>query len=120
MPEWAAVPLDYEPVTGQSDVFVKAASPIDADSLGKTTPAPTTARQAYFHHYLEQISWHLGTRSIPVFLDFNGDRRRMDKGCIGHAIAAGVLKRPVNGTYGVDRVELAESDAHLHMQRAQR
>lgn len=67
MPEWTAVPLDYEPVSGQSDVFVKAASPIDADSLGKTTPAPSTARQAYFHEYLKRISWHLGSRTIPVF-----------------------------------------------------
>jgi hypothetical protein len=110
MPEWTIVPLDYEPVSGQSDVFVKATSPIDAASLGKTTPAPTTARQADFHEYLKRISWHLGSRSIPIFLDFNGDRRRMDKGCIGHAVAAGVLKAPINGREGVSHVELAESD----------
>lgn len=97
-------------MSGQSDVFVKAASPIYADSLGKVTPAPTTARQAYFHEYLNRISWHLGSRSIPIFLDFNGDRRRMDKGCIGHAVAAGVLKPPVNGPDGISHVELAESD----------
>ncbi len=47
MPEWTAVPLDYKPTSGQSDVFVKATSPIDAHSLSKTTPAPATARQAY-------------------------------------------------------------------------
>lgn len=109
-PEWTTVPLDYEPVSGQSDVFVKATSPIDATSLGKTTPAPTTARQAYFHDYLKRISWHLGNRSIPVFVDFNGDRRRMDKGCIGHAVAAGVLKPPVNGPDGISHVEVAESE----------
>ncbi|MFC4594097.1 hypothetical protein [Sphingobium tyrosinilyticum] len=109
MHEWMAVPMDYEPLSGHSDVFVKAASPIDADSIGKTTPAPTTARQAYFHDYLKRISWHLGTQSIPVFLDFNGERRRMDKGCIGHAVAAGVLKPPINGSDGISHVELAQS-----------
>jgi hypothetical protein len=109
MPKWTVIPLDYEPVSGQSDVFVKATSPIDADNLGKTTPAPTTKRQAYFHEYLERISWHLGSRSIPTFLDFNGDRRRMDKGCIGHAVAAGVLKSPLNGPDGISHVELIES-----------
>ncbi|EMD81822.1 hypothetical protein [Pacificimonas flava] len=108
MPEWTTVPLEYEAASGQSDVFVKAASPIDAASLSKTTPAPT-ARQAYFHEYLKRISWHLGSRSIPIFLDFNGDRRRMDKGCIGHAVAAGVLKPPVNGPDGISHVELVGS-----------
>jgi hypothetical protein len=111
MPEWTAVPLDYEPTSGQSDVFVKATSPIDADSLSKTTPAPATARQAYFHECLKRISWHLGSRSIPVFLDFNGDRRRMDKGCIGHAVAAGVLKPPVSGSDGINHVELTGTEA---------
>jgi hypothetical protein len=109
MPEWMAVPIDYEPLSGQSNVFVKAASPIDADSLGKMTPAPSTGRQAYFHDYLKRISWHLGTHLIPVFLNFNGDRRRMDKGCIGHAVAAGVLKPPINGPDGISHVELAQS-----------
>lgn len=109
MPEWTAVPLDYEPVNGQSDAFVKSASPIDAETLGKTTSAPATARQARFHDYLKRISWHLGSRSLPIFIEFNGERRRMDKGCIGHAVAAGVLKPPVNGADGISHVELAEA-----------
>lgn len=110
MPEWTPVPLDYEPLPGHSDVFVKATSRIDANDLGKSTPAPATGRQAYFHEYLKRISWHLGTRSLPVFLDFNGERRRMDKGCIGHAVAAGMLKPPINDTDGITHVELAEGE----------
>jgi hypothetical protein len=65
---------------------------------------------AYFHEYLKRISSHLGTRSLPVFLDFNGERRRMDKGCIGHAVAAGMLKPAINGSDGITHVELAEGE----------
>lgn len=108
MPSWTPVPLDYERWTGETDVFVKSEAPFDA-SLGKVTPAKDTDRQAFFQDHLKRISWHLGTDTIPVFVDFNGDRRRMDKGCVGHAVAAGFLLPPQNNTEGyVTYVTLAE------------
>lgn len=107
MPSWTAVPLDYEPWTGKSDVFARSAAPFD-DSFGKLTPAKDAARQAFFHDHLRRIAWHLGSPTIPVFIDFNGEKRRMDKGCVGHAIAAGVLLRPSNDADGfVAEVQLS-------------
>jgi hypothetical protein len=68
--------------------------------LGKLTPAADKERQAFFEDQLRRIAWHLGDDTIPVFLDFNGDKRRMDKGCVGHAIASNFLKPVVNGSGG--------------------
>jgi hypothetical protein len=108
MTNWVRVPLDYEPLSGSSDVFVKATSTFDANSLAKKTLARDRDRQAHFEKQLEHVAWHLGTNIIPIFLDFNGVQLRMDKGCIGHAVAAGFLQAPVNGPDGhVTHVELS-------------
>lgn len=110
MPTWITIPLDYQRWTGGTDVFVKAEAPFDALSLGKITPAQDKSRQAFFQEHLKRISCHLGSNTIPVFIDFNGDRRRMDKGCIGHAVAAGFLEAPENGREGyLASVNLTES-----------
>ncbi|TKT70878.1 hypothetical protein YH63_005330 [Afipia massiliensis] len=97
MISWTEVPLDYEPLTGSNDVFVVATSVFQASSLGKNTPARNRERQAHFERQLKNIAWHLGSRNVPVFLSFNGERRRMDKGCIGLAVTAGILEHPVDG-----------------------
>lgn len=100
MPEWVSVPLDFEPApAGTNDVFVRSAEPFSAD-LGKTTTASNQPRQRFFEDQLRRIAWHLGEDTIPVFLDFNGDKRRMDKGCVGHAVASGLLERPISGPQG--------------------
>ena len=88
MPNWTPVPLDYETYDDGAETFVASGSVFEANSLGKTAVAEGP-RQQHFLRQLENIAWHLGTREVPVFLDLNGDKRRMDKGCIGHAVAAG-------------------------------
>ncbi len=108
MTNWVWVPLDYEPLPGSSDVFVKATSTFDANDLAKKSLARDRARQTHFETQLKHVAWHLGTKSVPVFLDFNGVQLRMDKGCVGHAVAAGFLRAPVNGPEGyVTHVELS-------------
>lgn len=106
MPEWTVISLDYEPLyrdlqeTG-TEVFVKSASTFSANSFGKISRAADQRRQGFFEEKLRTIAWHLGSESIPVFIDFNGDKRRMDKGCIGHALAApALLAPPVDGPNG--------------------
>lgn len=100
MTNWVSVPLDYVPLPGSSNVFVKETMPFDASELKKTSPARDRIRQAHFESELTKLAWHLGSHVIPVFLDFNGDRRRMDKGCVGQAVAAGILEQPTNGPEG--------------------
>jgi hypothetical protein len=92
--------LDFEPrPEGKSNVFVQSAEPFTSD-LGKITPAADQQRQAFFEDQLRRIAWHLGADTIPVFLDFNGHKRRMDKGCVGHAIASNFLEPVGNGPDG--------------------
>src|SRR5205085_6980148 len=108
MPSWTFLPLDYEALPGFNDVFVLSADPFDASSLGKTSPVRNSERQAYFEGLLKDIAWHLGSRTVPVFVSFNGEQRRMDKGCIGISVARGVLEPPDNGPEGyVTNVTLA-------------
>ncbi|OPY93571.1 hypothetical protein A5906_17380 [Bradyrhizobium sacchari] len=100
MPDWKPVPLDYEAYGEGTETFVASESVFDASSLGKTTATAKGPRQQHFLKQLENIAWHLGTRDVPVFVDFNGDKRRMDKGCIGHAVSAGAIESPMNGPDG--------------------
>ena len=100
MPSWTPIALDYEPLPGSNDVFISAKGTFDANSIAKDTPARNSKRQAHFENQVKNIAWHLGSRTVPVFLEFNGEQRRMDKGCIGLAITAGGLERPVNGPDG--------------------
>jgi hypothetical protein len=112
MPSWTPVPLDYESVPGSNDVFVRETSTFDARSLAKETPTRDRSRQGQFERLLEDIAWHLGSARVPVFISFNGDQRRMDKGCIGHAVAAKVLEQPVDGPEGyVTEVILATAES---------
>src|SRR5436305_1301721 len=100
MVTWTFVPFDYTKRDIGSQVFVTSATPIKAGELGKTTTARDSERQALFERLLRNIGWHLGSHEVPVFLSFNGEKRRMCKGCIGQAVAAGILEVPKNGDEG--------------------
>jgi hypothetical protein len=100
MPDWTPLQLDFEKYRKGAETFVTSETVFDASSLGKSTAAKDTERQEHFLRLLEKIAWHLGTNHVPVFLSFNGEKRRMDKGCIGHAVAAGVIEAPTNGPEG--------------------
>lgn len=100
MPDWTPIPLDYEKYGKGTETFVPSQTVFDESSFGKTTAATDAARQDHFLRQLGNIAWHLGTNHVPVFLDFNGEKLRMDKGCVGHAIAAGAIEAPKNGPEG--------------------
>jgi hypothetical protein len=100
MVAWTFVPLDYAKRDEGSEVFVVSETPFKADDLGKTTQARDKERQRWFEELLRNIAWHLGTQHVPVFVNFNGDKRRMDKGCVGHAVAARILELPKDSPEG--------------------
>lgn len=107
MPDWVPIPLDYEPwSSGDSDVFTAAADPIVAPLPIRASVS--SARQRHFEDQLRRIAWLIGEDTIPIHLDFNGTRRRMDTGCLGHALANGVIAPPENGPTGyVERIVLS-------------
>jgi hypothetical protein len=100
MPDWTLVPLDYEKYGEGTETFVASETIFDASSLGKAGAATDAKRQAHFLRQLRNIAWHLGTEHVPLFLSFNGEKRRMDKGCVGHAVAAGAIDALKNGPDG--------------------
>lgn len=109
---WVEIDLDHEPYSGPSDVFARSRSSFSVNSLGKQTAAVNQDRQQYFHAQLRRLATALGTRALPVFVDFRGKRLRMDKGCVGHAVAAGILERPEDNAEGfVDQVRMRDATA---------
>lgn len=106
-PAWTEVDIPYLPYEGASDVFARSPTTFTTQSLAKRTPARDQARQSHFNGQLQRLSEAFGSIDIPVFLSFQGVRVRMDKGCIGHAVAAGVLVSPQNNAAGfIDQVRL--------------
>ncbi len=103
MPDWTPIPLDYEKYGNGTETFVTSETVFEASSLGKTGAATDTERQDHFLNQLRNVAWHLGTDKVPIFLSFNGEKRRMDKGCVGHAVAAGAIEPPVDGPDGYVR-----------------
>ncbi|MES3081190.1 hypothetical protein O6X71_00175 [Sphingomonas faeni] len=71
-----------------------------AAGLRKSSPGRGSARQDHFMHTLHTLAEDTGSDTIPVFVRFEGKRRRMDRGCIGHAVAAGLIEPPVDGAGG--------------------
>jgi hypothetical protein len=113
MPIWTLLNRQFYNDTEWNDVFVKVRTGFSADDLGKVSPVSNRERQQYFIEQLTLLSRELDSAQIPVFLDFAGERRRMDKGCIGHAVAARFLDPPTNGLDGyVDYVRLRTPQLH--------
>lgn len=106
---WVDVDLEHRPYEGPSDVFAKSRRAFSAESLGKQSPAVNQHRQQYFHAELRRLAAALGSTDLPVFVRLRGERLRMDKGCVGHAVAAGVLEPPTNNAQGfVEYVRLRD------------
>ena len=92
-PAWVEVDLVYELYGEGTETFVSSSTPFAASSLGKDSPADS-ARQAHFIRQLDRLSKTLGTLDVPVFVSWAGERRRMDKGCVGHAVVSGEIDAP--------------------------
>ncbi|CDX58746.1 hypothetical protein MPL3365_30285 [Mesorhizobium plurifarium] len=109
MPEWTFLPLDYEPPTSGRDLFVHSVDTFAAESLERRKRALDPQCWQFFKKMLLNIAWHLGSDAIPVFIDFNGDRRRMDQDWINQALAEpSFLSAPENGPDGyVTHVSIA-------------
>jgi hypothetical protein len=107
MPEYTPINLPYA-VLGPGRVWVDSRSTFRAQSLGKYSD-PGSDRQAHFHTQLLRLSNHLGSLRLPVFVNWPGAGcLRMDKGCIGHAVAAGFLRQPEDSAAGyITHVEIA-------------
>ena len=110
MPVFTRVNIDYEPYGGESDVFAKGNSSLRdlRPPFKKSTVPKDLTRQQHFERLLELLSLETGRR-VPTFVEWNGSvRNRMDKGCIGHAVAAGFLLPPENSADGyVTHIEIA-------------
>ncbi len=100
MPTWMDLDIDYEPYGRGTETFVSSREGFSAAGLGKTSRADSS-RQDHFIRTLGRIAEHLGTKTLPVFVRFGSERRRMDRGCIGHAVAAGIIEPPVDGAAGI-------------------
>tara|TARA_B100000614_G_scaffold184885_1_gene165451 strand:+ start:138 stop:362 length:225 start_codon:yes stop_codon:yes gene_type:complete len=57
-------------------------------------------RDRYFQNQLTIISKFLNSQEIPVFIECRGEKFRLDKGYISHAIANAFLKKPINTPNG--------------------
>ncbi|TGV61068.1 hypothetical protein EN784_01325 [bacterium M00.F.Ca.ET.141.01.1.1] len=99
MPQWTFVALDYERWGGGKEVFVASADTVSVNSI-KIVRAPDEERQSSFQDKLVAIAWHLATYQVPVYVDFNGEQRRMDWDCIGHALASSFLGPLQDGPEG--------------------
>ncbi len=83
-----------------------------------------TPRQRAFESVLTKIAQALGSNRIPFrFRMPNGDERKLDEGCVGHAIANQFLTKPSN-LANIEYVELAavsrfadEADAEIERQK---
>lgn len=75
----------------------------------KDKPATMHSRQAVFYRNLIQIAEVLKSRDIPVeFILGNGERARMDHGCIKMAELAGFIETLQDGPSGfVETIRLA-------------
>jgi len=109
MPTYTRVGIDYAPMDA-TKLFVKDSSTFSASSLGKLTD-PKSSRLHHFKRELLRLSAAIGSPRIPVFIQWpNAGRLRMDKGCVGQALASGFLLDLTNGDGGyVSHVEIAES-----------
>ncbi|WP_307088384.1 hypothetical protein [Sphingomonas faeni] len=57
-------------------------------------------RQDHFEAELLRLRDATGSDILSIFVSFNEERRRMDKGCIGHAVARGFLDQVCDGPDG--------------------
>lgn len=101
MPTWTQLDLDYRPFGGGSEPFARSRDGFSAGDLGKRALAGGSGRQAHFEEELLRIAAAVGGDVLPVFVRFRGERRRMDKGCVGHAVARGFIEAPVDGPAGI-------------------
>ncbi len=108
----ATIALPFHRYADGSPVFIETPNGFAAD-FGKKTPAGDRERQRYFNSWLQKLGEQLGSNRIPVFIEWvTGEVTRVDKGCVGHALAAGLIQEVVIGQdRTVTHVILKETNA---------
>jgi hypothetical protein len=96
MPTYQSVPFDLD--EGVWTFLRQSKIGFSASSIDRASVPTSEPRQLKFQLELELLKAHFGGDKIPVFLNFPSKKAvRLDKGCVGHAIANGVLRHPENG-----------------------
>jgi hypothetical protein len=96
MPTYHSVPFDLD--EGIWTFLRQSKVGFSASTIDRACVPTSAPRQLHFQSELQRLKIHFSGHAIPVFLDFPSKKCvRLDKGCIGHAIANGVLRHPRNG-----------------------
>ncbi|MBX9663319.1 hypothetical protein [Novosphingobium sp.] len=96
-PRYFDIPIRFEPWEGSPQpVFrEKTKTPFSAEEVRQEGVADGSERQAHFERQLKQISEVMPDGRIPVFSRWqDGVKRRVDLGCVGHALARNVILPP--------------------------
>ena len=101
MARYFPVDLDFEQWTGEQPVFrEKTTSPFTVDEIRQYGQAQGSERQTHFETQLARMSEASSDGRVPVFSQWRDRRkRRMDLGCLGHALARGFIQPPENDSF---------------------
>ena len=89
----------YVPL-GNFRVWSKGSGTFDTNRPQKESN-PNSARQRQFEAELLRLARVFGGAHVPVFVQWSDTGpRRMDMGCVGHAVASGFLSALRNGAAG--------------------
>jgi len=109
MPVYFKIDCNIQDFANGETVFRKTKSTFRADEIGKNSSSDSE-RQRVFIDILHRISTIIGSREVPVFMEINGQKIRLDKGSIGHAQTGGIIRPLQNGPNGyVETITLANS-----------
>lgn len=91
MPFHTRLPFDLDE---NNWVLLRAATQgFEAASVRRTRYPTATQRQSHFERMLRQISGHLQSDQVPVFIHTpTRGPVRLDAGCVGHAVANRVIE----------------------------
>ena len=109
MPAYLRIP--YDPNEGQWILLRASSKTFSAREVRRSAVVNSSARQVSFEALLRQLSNYVGDNTVPVFISTpTKGEVRLDRGCIGHAVANGVLEATEDSSSGyVEFVTLRRS-----------
>lgn len=123
MPKFVQIPIQIAEYTLSSSspfprITHSKVPTFAAETLRKNQPN-RNPRQQWFEAQVMAIAEALGTNEIPIYIEMpDGARLRMDKGCIGFAVANGFLQMPRNSGAFVEYVVLADTEGVIRQRDA--